>query len=95
MHVGKHSCPADRASSKLVRMGVSGNRQRMSRPSTRKVFADVDGLAAIHQDSVSDPGSLKLSPTCSPFHAPDEMPLWTEIEFTFLGLGFTDILIYN
>lgn len=94
MHEGKHSCPTDQESSKLVGAEVSGNRQWMSRRSTRKVLPDVDGLAAIHQNSVSDQGSLKLSPMCSPFNVPDEMPLWMGMEQIFLRLGFTDILIY-
>lgn len=93
-HVGKRSCPAERESSKRVGAEVSGSRQRMRRCSGGKVLPDVDGLAAIHQNSASDQGALKLSRMRSPFNAPDEMPLWVETEFTFLRLGFADVLIY-
>lgn len=94
VHVGKRSCPADRESSKRVGAEVSGNRQRMSRCSGSKVLPDVDGLAAIHQNAASDRGALKLSRMRSPFNTPDEMPLWVETEFTFLRLGFADVLNY-
>lgn len=92
--MGKRSCPADRESSKRVGAEVSGNRQRMSRCSGGKVLPDVDGLAAIHQNAASDRGALKLSRMRSPFNTPDEMPLWVETEFTFLRLGFADVLNY-
>lgn len=92
--MGKRSCPADRESSKRVGAEVSRNRQRMSRCSGGKVLPDVDGLAAIHQNGVSDQGALKLSHMRSPFNMPDEMPLWVQTAFTFLRLGFADVLIY-